>query len=332
MSRVLVTGGAGTIGTAIVRRLLADPAYDVRVSDTRAAPLWMREGCELHTGDLRLPVQARAATKGCSHVIHLAMAPRAIDAAQAHPYTTIEYEAAMHGAVVRAALEREVDRFVYVSSPLVFELAELFPTPEEHLAECPAPRSAAGFSRLAGERECEAASREHGLPYTICRPFGGYGTPTSDERESDTEALVAGLIEAALAGTRAELALDDRRTCTPTHADDIAAGIVLALGSAGALQQDVNLGAARELTSRELARLVWESCGADPTELVLEHRAPEDRPAERDSASERSFPAVEKARELLGWEAQTDLEEGLAATVQALREHRARAQATTLAA
>ncbi len=53
MSRVLVTGGAGTIGAAVVRRLLADPAYEVRVSDQRTAPQWMREGCEVHTGDLR---------------------------------------------------------------------------------------------------------------------------------------------------------------------------------------------------------------------------------------------------------------------------------------
>ena len=65
---------------------------------------------------------------------------------------------------------------------------------------------------------------------------------------------------------------------------------------------------------------------------MLERHTPEDLPAERDGASARSFPAVEKARELLGWEAQTDLEEGLAATVQALRERRATAQAATLAA
>jgi UDP-glucose 4-epimerase len=331
MSRVLVTGGAGTLGTAIVRRLLADPAYDVRVSDTRGTPLWMREGCELHTGDLRQPAQARAATKGCSHVVHLAMVPGGIVAAHAHPYTTIEYEAALHGAVVRAALEREVERFVYVSSPLVFERAELFPTPEEHLAECPAPRSAAGFSRLGGERHCEAAGREHGLPYTICRPFGGYGTPATDERESDTEALIAGLVEAALAGTRAELALGAGETCTPTHADDIAEGIVLALGPADALHEDFNLSASRELRSRELARLVWESGGADPTELVLERQAPQDELPRGDGATGRSFPAVEKARELLGWEAQTDLEEGLAATVQALRERRSTARAGALA-
>ncbi|MCX6386232.1 MAG: NAD-dependent epimerase/dehydratase family protein, partial [Solirubrobacterales bacterium] len=71
MNRVLVTGGAGTIGAAVVRRLLGDPAYEVRVSDQRDAPTWMREGCEVHTGDLRILDAARKATAGCNQVIHL---------------------------------------------------------------------------------------------------------------------------------------------------------------------------------------------------------------------------------------------------------------------
>ncbi|HEX6620795.1 MAG TPA: NAD-dependent epimerase/dehydratase family protein, partial [Solirubrobacteraceae bacterium] len=53
MSRVLVTGGVGTIGSAVVRRLLRDPDYDVRVADQRDAPGWMREGCEVRHVDLR---------------------------------------------------------------------------------------------------------------------------------------------------------------------------------------------------------------------------------------------------------------------------------------
>jgi nucleoside-diphosphate-sugar epimerase len=130
MSRVLVTGGAGTIGAAVVRRLLADPNYEVRVSDQREAPRWMREGCEVHTGDLRVAQQARAATKGCTHVIHLAAIVGGIANFHKLPYTLTEVNNALYNAVVRAALDLDVERFVYVSSSMVFERAELFPTPE----------------------------------------------------------------------------------------------------------------------------------------------------------------------------------------------------------
>ena len=61
VSRVLVTGGAGTIGAAVVRRLVGDPAWEVRVSDQREAPAWMRESCEVHTGNL---LDARRGARG----------------------------------------------------------------------------------------------------------------------------------------------------------------------------------------------------------------------------------------------------------------------------
>jgi UDP-glucose 4-epimerase len=331
MSRVLVTGGAGTLGRSIVRRLLSDPAYDVRVSDAREAPQWMREGCELHSGDLRVPAQARAAAKGCAYVIHLAMLGGGVAAARAQPHTAIEFEAALHGAVVRAAIERDVERVVYVSSQLVYERAALFPTPEEHLEQCPPPRSAPGYARYSGERYCEAANEEHGLTYTICRPFGAYGPPASDEFEAETEALVAGLIEAALEGRTPESSVAAQRTCTPTYVEDLAAGIVLALGSQSVRNDDLNLGAGRELALGELVRLVWEACGVDPAELTPERRSAANEPDATDQTQhERSWPDVEKAHKLLGWHAQIDVEAGIAATVQAMRERQAQRAATPL--
>src|SRR5437763_16659887 len=150
MGRVLVTGGAGTIGAAVVRRLIRDPEWEVRVSDQLEAPAWMREACEIHTGDLRDPDEATAAAAGCTHVIHLAAIVGGIGNFHRYPHTLLEVNNGLYNALFRAALEQHVDRFVYVSSSMVFENATSFPTREEDLATTPAPWSAYGFSKLAG--------------------------------------------------------------------------------------------------------------------------------------------------------------------------------------
>src|SRR4051794_41272552 len=96
MNRVLVTGGAGTIGQAVVRRLLRDPAFEVRVSDQREAPHWIREGCEVHTADLRVLANAREAMTGCSHVIHLAAIVGGIANFHKLPHTLTEVNNALY--------------------------------------------------------------------------------------------------------------------------------------------------------------------------------------------------------------------------------------------
>jgi UDP-glucose 4-epimerase len=314
MSRVLVTGGAGTIGAAVVRRLLSDPAYEVRVSDQRPAPQWMREGCEVHTGDLRDPTQARRATRGCTHVIHLAAIVGGIANFHRLPHTLTEVNNALYNAVIRAALELEVERFTYVSSSMVFERATEFPTTEAHLPDCPTPQSAYGFSKLTGEVYCRAAHDEHGLPFTICRPFNAYGPGELPDAEPGIAHAVPDLIRKTLSGQRPlEIFGSGEQTRTLTHVDDIADGVVTAMGSPAGLNEDFNISAARELTVAEIARIVWEACGEDPDEFALE-RLPSfavDVP--------RRWPSVAKARELLGWEAQIGVEEGIAATVRWLR-------------
>jgi UDP-glucose 4-epimerase len=321
MSRVLVTGGAGTIGSAVVRRLLADPAYEVRVSDQRPAPQWMREGCEVHTGDLRELAQARRATEGCSHVIHLAAIVGGIANFHRLPHTLTEVNAALYNAVVRAALEVELERFTYVSSSMVFERATEFPTTEAHLPDCPVPLSAYGFSKLTGEVYCRAAHAEHGLPYTICRPFNAYGPGEVPDAEPGIAHAVPDLIRKVLSGQRPlQIFGSGEQTRTLTHVDDIADGIVVAMGSPAGLNEDFNVSASRELTVAEIARLVWDACGEDPDAFELEHL-----PSFTVDVSRR-WPSVEKARTLLGWEARVSIEDGLAATVAWLREREAPAE------
>ncbi len=316
MSRVLITGGAGLIGAAVARRLLGNPAYDVRVADEREAPLWMREGCEVRGGDLRVPARAQAAVKGCSQVIHLASLTGREGVATA-PHTRLEYENALHNAVLRAALEQEVERFVYISSPLTFERAEQLPTPERHLVDCPAPASAEGFSRLAGERCCRAAQEQHGLAFTICRPSATYGPALGEPGEPGVDTALIELFEGALSASRPmRVSAASERTLTPTHVDDVAAAIVLALASSAAVNEDFNFCAARELSIAEIARELWLACGESTDELALEPAAAPVGVVE----PARCWPSGEKALELLGWQAQIDFQDGASATVAALRE------------
>jgi UDP-glucose 4-epimerase len=316
VNRVLVTGGAGTIGGAVVRRLLRDPGFEVRVSDQRPAPTWMREGCEVHTGDLRRLEEAREATRGCSHVVHLAAIVGGIANFHRLPHTLTEVNNALTAAVVRAALDHDVERLAYVSSSMVFERATEFPTTEAHIWSCPMPRSAYGFSKLTGEVYVRAAHDEHGLPYTICRPFNAYGPGEMPDDEPGIAHMVPDLIAKCLElapGAPLPIFGDGTQTRTLTHVDDIADGIVTAMAAPAGLNEDFNVSAAEERTVADLARVVWDACDRDPGAFALEHRP------SFDVDVQRRWPSVEKARTALGWEARVPLGEGIAATVEWLR-------------
>jgi nucleoside-diphosphate-sugar epimerase len=315
MNRVLVTGGAGTIGQAVVRRLLKDPAFEVRVSDQREAPVWMREGCEVHTGDLRQLASAREAMSGCSHIIHLAAIVGGIANFHKLPHTLTEVNNALYNAVFRAALDEDVERFTYVSSSMVFENAQEFPTTEEYLPRCPTPTSAYGFSKLTGEIYCRAAHAEHGLRHTICRPFNAYGPGEMPENEPGIAHAVPDLIRKSLQRLKPlPIFGTGEHTRTLTHVDDIADGIVVATASDKALNEDFNISAGREMTVAEIARVCWEAAGNDPDDLEFEHL----ESFEVDVV--RRWPDVSKAKRLLDWEAKIGVEEGIAQTAEWLKE------------
>jgi len=315
VTRVLVTGGAGTIGAAVVRRLLRDGDWEVRVSDQREAPEWMASTCEIHRGDLRLGGEAGRAMSGCTHLIHLAAIVGGIANFHKLPHTLLEVNAGLYNSVFRAALEERLERLLYVSSSMVFERATVFPTPEEHVRDCPAPWSAYGFSKLAGEAWCRALNDEHGLTYTICRPFNAYGPGELPDDEPGIAHAVPDLIRKALSGQRPlEIFGTGEQTRTLTHVDDIADGIVIALGHPAAENEDFNISASDERTIADIARIVWDACGRDPSEFELRHLP------SFEVDVQRRWPSVEKAERLLGWRAQVDLEAGIADTVRWLRE------------
>jgi len=200
---------------------------------------------------------------------------------------------------------------------MVFERATEYPTTEEHVWDTPIPRSAYGYSKLTGEVYCRAAHDEHGLPYTICRPFNAYGPGEMPEDEPGIAHMVPDVVKKCLAlpdGAPLPIFGDGTQTRTLTHVDDIADGIVTATASPAALNEDFNVSASDELTVAEIAKLCWRLSGNDPDDLVFEHLPS----FEVDVV--RRWPSVEKAETLLGWRARIGVREGIAATAAWLRE------------
>jgi nucleoside-diphosphate-sugar epimerase len=178
------------------------------------------------------------------------------------------------------------------------------------------PRSAYGFSKLTGEVYVRAAHDEHGLNYTICRPFNAYGPGEMPEDEPGIAHAVPDLIRKCLTlpdGRPLPIFGDGTHTRTLTHIDDIADGIVTAMASANAVNEDFNVSASDELTVAEFARIIWEECGRDPEAFALEHEPT----FEVDVV--RRWPSVEKAERMLGWKARIGVREGIRQTVDWLR-------------
>jgi UDP-glucose 4-epimerase len=183
------------------------------------------------------------------------------------------------------------------------------------------PRSAYGFSKLAGEVYCRALRDEHGLPTTICRPFNAYGPGELPEEEAGIAHAVPDLIGKALSGQRPlQIFGAGDQTRTLTYVEDIADGIATAMAHPAGANEDFNVSASDERTLADIARIVWEECGRDPDDFELEHLPTFEVDVQR------RWPSIEKARRVLGWKAKVDVREGIAATVEWLRlrlpEHR----------
>src|SRR2546425_13230647 len=132
---------------------------------------------------------------------------------------------------------------------MVFERATEFPPTEAQIRDTGVPQSAYGFSRLAGEVYCRALHAEHGLPYTICRPFNAYGSGEMPEDEPGLTHAVPDLIKKVLDGQRPlQIFGSGDQTRTLTHVDDIAEGIVTAMSHPAGRNEDFNISAGEELT------------------------------------------------------------------------------------
>lgn len=304
---VLITGGCGFIGVNLVS-MLAEAGARVRVFDnlsvgTRAALDGVRGGIELIDADVRDLDALSAACDGVEVVFHLAAQPGVIPSIL-DPQTDYEINAGGAFNALLAAQRAEVGAFVFASSNAV--VGEFTPGADE--TATPRPLSPYGASKLAGEAYCSAFAGAYGMRTVSLRFANAYG-PRSTHKQS----VIARWIKRVLDGEQLVIYGDGKQIRDFIHVQDLCRAMMLAAESD--VRGDVfHIASGRETTVLELLRLLGDAVGR---ELPVVHEA------QREGEALCIAPSVEKAKRLIGFEAQVSLPEGLAETYAWFEQQRA---------
>ena len=223
--------------------------------------------------------------------------------------------AAAFDAAIWAHRERTLEKITVVSSSMVYESVDVYPTPEGEQRRCPPPQSTYGFQKLATEYFAQGAWEQYELPYTIVRPFNCIGI--GEKRALSDKEVLSGNVKLAMSHVVPDLVQkvlkgqdplrilgDGSQVRCYTYGGDLAQGIRCTLESPAARNQDFNLSTPTATTVLELAELIWRKIKGDAPLRVVS-----DEPYTYDV--QRRVPSVEKARRVLGFEATTTLSDAL---------------------
>jgi UDP-glucose 4-epimerase len=323
--KVLVSGSSGFIGGYVVEELLSR-GYSVIGIDDHSKYGQVAKSYDDHPeyqlmeGDARDVALMTELLSDCDHFIAGAAMIGGISYFHAYAYDLLANNERIMAASCDAAIQAigagRLQKVTYLSSSMVYESADTWPSTEGDERRIAPPLSSYGFQKLAVEYFARAAWDQYQVPYTIIRPFNcvgvGEGRALGDVEVASGNVklamshVVPDLVQKILKGQDPLHILGDGTQIRHyTYGGDLARGIVTAMEHPDARNDDFNLSTARSTTVLELAEIIWRKVhGPDrPLRTVSE-------PAYEHDVSRR-VPSTEKARRVLGFEATTSLEDML---------------------
>lgn len=322
--KILITGSAGFVGGYLVQELL-DHGHEVVGIDNYSKYGKVEKSYDGNKryhfveGDAKDVDLMKELISDCDQVVAIAAIIGGISMFHELAYDLIaeneRITASTFDAAIWAYKHKQLKKINVLSSSMVFESTNTYPTPEGEQLKCPPPLSTYGFQKLACEYFAKGAYEQYELPYTIIRPFNAVGI--GEKRAKIEREIMSGNIKLAMSHVVPDLVQKVLKGQDPLHilgqgnqirhytyAGDLAEGIRICIEDEKAINDDFNISTIVSTNVLELAQLIWKKINGDkPFQYVS------DEPFEYDV--QKRVPNVDKAKRILGFETKTSLDEAL---------------------